>query len=279
MTKAEQQAMLEAMKKEKEGNKGKFWSPPSTAEGTFPIRILPPLKKKEEVKFYFLHKVHWIDGSPYECLKQTLSDKNGKLHEAADCPVCSFVRKLYNTAERGSDEWKLAGELNAKQRRVSRVVVRGKDDETKPEFYEYGPTIYNILFHIMTETKFGIIVDAKEGRDFNIAKVGTGRRSKYDTSTPDPDKTQIFEDVESLKKVFESAMELDYNSLIEFPSYEEIERALNEKLGVVNSTPKAKSSLIPTGESNEEIDDEIDEEVAAGENDSEIDDILNEFTT
>lgn len=271
MNDAEKQAMLDAMKKDKEGSKGKFWSPPSKEEGTFPIRILPPLKGKREVKFYFLHKVHWIDGVPFECLKQTITDKNEKLHEAEECPACKFTRKLYNSTEKGTDEWKLAGELSAKQRRISRIVVRGKDDETIPEFYEYGPTIYNILFHIMTETKFGIIVDAKEGRDFNIAKVGTGRRSKYDTSTPDPDKTPIFDNVEQLKKVFERAMELDYNSLIEFHTYEEIERALNEKLGIDNR--KEKSVKYDENDLKGK-----DDENESDEYDNEIDDILNKFT-
>ena len=278
MTKEEKQAMIDAMKKEAEGNKGKFWSPPSKEEGNFPIRILPPMKKFEEIKFYFLHLVHWIDGTPYECLKQTLTDKFGKVHEAEPCPVCNFVKKLYNTAERDSDEWKLAGELNAKQRRVSRVVVRGKDDETKPEFYEYGPTIYKILFHIITETKFGNIVDAKNGRDFCIAKSGTGRRAKYDTSGPDADKGPIFENVEDIKKLFENAMKMNYNSLIEFPTFDTINTALNEKLGLVNSTPKTSSKSKSKKPVEEEIDEDIEDEDIEDEDD-EIDSILDEFTT
>jgi hypothetical protein len=282
MTKQEQEKMLKAMRQDKE-KKGKFWAPPSKEEGTFPIRILPPLSKKNEERFYFNHKVHWVDGTPYECLKQSITDKKGVFHEAQDCPICKFVKKLYNTAERNTEEWKLAGELNAKVRRISRIVVRGKDEETMPEFYEYGPTIFNILYHIMTETDFGIIVDAKTGRDFNLTKVGTGRRSRYETSTPSAKESPIFSDAEDLRKVFENAMKLDYTSLIEFNSLEEMEKALNDYIGGGSEETKltpSKKVPVKTTETTEttETTKPVNESEEDTNENSEIDDILNEFT-
>jgi len=56
------QEMLDEMDKDVHGSR-KYWQPPSDKEGTFTIRILPPLKNKGEKKFYFVHKVHWIDGN------------------------------------------------------------------------------------------------------------------------------------------------------------------------------------------------------------------------
>jgi len=274
MTKEEKQAMLDVMKKDKDGQAGerKFWSPPSKEEGSFKIRFLPPLKKKGEVNFYFSHKVHWIDGVPYECLNQSLEDKNGNFHDSEPCPICNFCRKLYKTAVRGDDDWKLAGEINAKQRRVSRIIVRGKDDETIPEFYEYGATIFNMLHHIMTETDFGVIVDPKEGRDFVLTKVGTGRRSRYETSTPAAKETSVFATVDKIKKVFTNAMELDYKSIIEFTCLDGLKAVLNEYLGietkkettVVKEKTVEKVAKKPTEETTNE--------------DKEIDDILSEFT-
>ena len=153
--------MLEEMQKDKEasGKSSKFWQPPSDKEGTFPIRILPPIKSAGEKKFYFQHLVHWIDRQSYECLNQTFVDKNGKEHIAEDCPACQMSKRLYRNAERETDEWKLAGELSAKPRYVYRIIIRGKDDESLPEFYETGKTIFDMLYHIMTETEFGVIID------------------------------------------------------------------------------------------------------------------------
>lgn len=247
MTEQEQKDMLAAMRGDKEGGKAKFWTPGGNFEGTKVIRILPPLKKLNEKTFYFSHKTHFIGGMPFEDLEQTIYDENGKLlHESEPDPVNALVRKLYRTAEKGSDEWKLAGTLKFRQRYISRIIVRDKENpenEVQPVFYEYGPTIYNILYHIMTETDFGIIVDPKNGRDFNLTKTGVGRQSKYETSTPSANQTPIFKDAARLKEMFDKAMLMPYSSLIEFPSREEKERALREFLGEDLGTEKSVHSV------------------------------------
>lgn len=290
MTNEEQKAMLDAMKTDKEGGKRKFWSVDSKFEGTKTIRILPPLSKKGETRFYFPHKVNWIDRVPYEALDQTVFNPDGTvLHEACDDPVQNYVKKLYRNSERGSDEWKLAGELNARPRYISRIIVRSPDDrksETQPVFYEYGPTIYNMLYHIMTETDFGIIVDPKNGRDYNLTKLGTGRQSKYDTSTPSANVSPVFNDKEMLREMFENAMNMDYTNLIQFVSPEEKKDALFSSLGI--STKKQTVVEKPAPKPAPPVDDEVEEEFNyepdnetvedSDDGDSDIDDILNEFT-
>lgn len=290
MTNEEQKAMLDAMKQDKEGGKRKFWSLDSKFEGTKTIRILPPLTKKGETRFYFPHKVHWIDRVPYEALDQTVFNPDGSImHEAIDDPVQQYVKKLYRTAERGTDEWKLAGELNARPRYISRIIVRNPEDrstEVQPVFYEYGPTIYNMLYHIMTETDFGIIVDPKNGRDFNLTKVGTGRQSKYDTSTPSANVTPVMTDKDSLKQMFENAMNMDYTSLIQFASADEKKDALFSYLGIsskkqtsVPDNPVSKPAPpVQDEDEDEDVDYNPDDSVDESDEDSDIDDILNEFT-
>jgi len=226
--------MLEAIKKDHDNQRGNslYWTPPRDKEGTFPIRILPPLKKKGENRFYFQHYTHWIDGTSYECIDQELVDKNGNLHHAETCPICSFVKKLYKTAERGDEYWKTAGELSRKVRYVYRIIVRGSEDETVPKFYETGKTIFNILYHILTETDYGIIIDPINGRDFNLTKTGTGRRSRYDQSLPAANITPLFSDKEQMRLVLANAMNMDYSSLIEFSSADTMEKALRDYLGM-----------------------------------------------
>jgi hypothetical protein len=230
--------MLDEMEHDKDSSTSnkKYWQPPSDKEGTFPIRILPPLAKtKGEKKFYFKHLIHWIDRVPYECLTQDLVDKNGKEHKGEECPICAFTKKLYRTSEKNSDGWKLAGELRAKMRYDYRIIVRNtpdnQSDETKPVFYETGSTIYDMLYHIMKETDFGIIVDPKAGRDFNLVKKGLKRQSRYDQSLPSPQVTPIHNDTEKLRAVMDNAAKLNYSQLIEFVSVEEMDKSLRSYIG------------------------------------------------
>lgn len=233
----ETQAMLEAMESDQSKGKGSFWTP---EDGENTIRFLPPLKPNKEVLPYFHHKVHWIDGTPYECLDQSFTDKNGNLHEAQSCPACKMSKKLYKMSERDSEERELAYSISGKDRYIFRIVVRGKDDETTPEFYEVGPAIFKKFFNILKGGKYGNIVHPTEGRDFIIDKQGSGRRTNYDNSIPEPDKTPVFADREQLKEVLTKAVAMSYNDLIEFPKSEEIQQAVREFLD-------PESAVAPSG--------------------------------
>lgn len=286
MTEQEVKEMKARMAADKTG-KRKFWSPDSKKEGTFPVRILPPLKQKGEKVFYFAHQTHWISGASYECLNQALVDKNGKLHESETCPVCQFVKKLYATAERDSDEWKLASSLRAKSRYIYRIVARDSENfkneaEEVPLFYETGNIIFDIIYHVITETKFGVIVDPKNGRDFDIVKDGTGRQTRYNQSMPAAEVSPIFEDPQKLRLLFENAMKMDYNSLIEFVSYDFLEKELEESLGISSK----KRKVVPEDAESEDIEETTEvepdfesDEHGDKENSEEqvIDDILAEF--
>ena len=88
-------AMLQAMEKEEKENKGNllYWNPKN--EGEYPIRFISPLKTFNEIMFYQRHKIHYINKKPYFCLNQTLTDKNGVVHEAEECPICKKKNALY----------------------------------------------------------------------------------------------------------------------------------------------------------------------------------------
>jgi len=278
------QDMLDEMQHDKESSAAnkKYWQPASDKEGTFPIRILPPIKDKNEKKFYFAHKIHWVDRVPFECLNQDLVDKNGVEHKASACPVCDYVRKLYKTSERGTDGWKLAGELRAKVRYDYRIIVRATpenpSDETKPVFFETGNTIFDMLYHIMKETDYGIIVDPKDGRDFNLVKRGTKRNSKYDQSLPSANKSPIFTDVAKLKAMMENAKKLEYSSLIEFSSASDMENALRTFIGGGSDVPVKKRAEEPAPDAEFRKEAPVADEPSAGDEDA-IDEILKEFNT
>lgn len=256
----ETQAMLEAMESDQSKGKSNFWTP---EDGENTIRFLPPLKPNKEVLPYCHHKVHWIDSTPYECLDQNFVDKNGNLHEAESCPACKMSKKLYKMSEKDSEERDLAYSISAKDRYIFRIVDRAKDESVQatPEFYEVGPAIFKKFFNILKGGKYGNIVHPTEGRDFIIDKQGAGRRTNYDNSIPEPDKTPVFADKESLKEVLTKAVAMNYNDLIEFPSRETVEQAVREFLD-----PDA--AIAPSGKSKPKTEEDIDYTSASGKKES-----------
>jgi len=243
-------SMLNEMENEK--NAGTFQSPywkPSN-EGTYQLRIITPLKQFGEKLFYEKHKLHYINNRAYFCLNQTLKDKNGNIHEAESCPICAKSKALYNSSTKGTEEWNIAGSLRAKDRYVSRVIVRGKktkdgaDDETKPEFWEFGTKIHGYFFDQIKLGEAGNFLSLKEGRDYNLVKKGTGRNTDYSGSCLSMKQSAVFTDVEKLKKLMEYLPKMEYSQLVEFVSADEMKTALNEALNAANEpTPVVDSSV------------------------------------
>lgn len=288
MNEQETADMIAAMEKDSKKGKSSFWTP---EEGENSIRILPPLKPNKEVLPYFHHSVHWIDGTPYECIDQSFLDKDGNFHEAEPCPACKMSKKLYKMGERDSEERDLAYEILAKDRYIFRIVDRVKEDATKttPEFYEVGPSIFKKFLNVMKGGKFGNIVHPTMGRDYLVDKQGTGRRTNYDNSMPEPDKTPIFADKEDLKEVLTKAVGMVYSDLISFPKASEIKDAVTEYLdpdstdsGTVEArtTKSVETKPLKTEVEGEPESSKLTEpSVSDDDSDSDdIDDILSEFT-
>lgn len=231
------QSMISEMENEKNAStfKSPYWKP--AAEGTYQLRIITPLKQFGEKLFYEKHKMHYLGQRGYYCLNQTLKDKNGNIHEPEQCPICAKSRALYNASTKGTEEWDLAGKLRAKDRYVCRVIVRGKttadgqDDETKPEFWEFGTKIHGYFFDQIKLGEAGNFLSLKdEGRDYNLVKKGSGRNTDYSGSCLSMKQTPIFTDVEKLKKLLEYLPKMEYSQLVEFVSADELKNALNDML-------------------------------------------------
>lgn len=231
------QSMISEMENEKNAStfKSPYWKP--ATEGTYQLRIITPLKQFGEKLFYEKHKMHYLGQRGYYCLNQTLKDKNGNVHEPEQCPICAKSRALYNASTKGTEEWDLAGKLRAKDRYVCRVIVRGKttadgqDDETKPEFWEFGTKIHGYFFDQIKLGEAGNFLSLKdEGRDYNLVKKGSGRNTDYSGSCLSMKQTPIFTDVEKLKKLLEYLPKMEYSQLVEFVSADELKNALNDML-------------------------------------------------
>lgn len=240
-------SMLSEM--ESEATKGQFVSPywKPSGDGTTKIRLITPLQQFNEKLFYQKMRYHYINNHAYLCPNQTLKDKNGNIHEAEACPVCAKSKQLYNISQKGSEEWTIAGQLRAKDRYVSRVVVRGKkdkdgnDDEAKPEFWEFGQKIHEYFFNAIKMGEYGNFLSLKEGRDYILVKKGTGRSTSYDGSCLSVQQSPIFTDKEKLLKLVDNLQKMDYSQLVQFVSVEELKAALDEHLNTGTEETPAQS--------------------------------------
>ena len=229
-------SMVHEMEKEAEAGKfqSKFWSPKN--EGNTQIRIISPLKEFNEKLFYLKYRQHYVGGHPYMCLNQTLVDKNGNVHEAEACPICKRVKQLYDLSnnDRESEEAHLASGMSAKDRFVSRIIVRGKKDkdgkdtEAVPEFYEFGKKIHEILFNAIKLGECGNFLSLKTGRDLNLSKKGTGRNTDYSGTSLSMKQSPVFTDAAKIKQLAEELPKMDYKQLVEFKTYDELENLLKE---------------------------------------------------
>lgn len=230
----------------------KTWSPPGDKEGSYPVRILPPLKKsKGEKVFVMKHMSHWLGDTNLECLDQTLVDKNGVEHQAESCPICAASKHYWKHSEEKTPERDLAYNLMAKPKYVARAVLRGSEDETKPVFWEFGKKIFEMLRHIIKETEYGDITDPNNGNDFIITKKGTKKTSNYDLSAPKRDSSPIFKEKERMAAVLQNAATMEYNSLIEFVTYDRAKEMLKAFLsdGVEEESqeaPTPKQAKVPS---------------------------------
>lgn len=234
----------------------KFWSLPSDFEGTTKIRFLPQSKKFGEKVFYKKHRMHWLNGQPFECIAQTMIDKTGTLHEAEDCPICKYVKKLWAIAgdDKESEEKRIASSIGAKDRYVFRIIVRGKKDkdgnnaESHPEFYEAGKTIFENLFNILKDGEYGNFLSISEGRDYNLTKRGKNRMAKYEGSMPSANVTPVFNEKSQIVDLVKNIEGMNFDQLIEFKTLDETKEALNAFINPGEQREEAPEEKVVVGE-------------------------------
>lgn len=274
------ESMLNEMENEKAAGKfqSAYWSPKQ--EGISPIRFLPQLKVFNEKLFYQKVRTHYVGGKSYMCLNQTLTDKNGNVHEACECPICTKSKQIYKNAERGTDDWNLAGSLRAKDRYISRVIVRnnkdekGNDVEYRPVFYEFGMKIHEYILNCLRLGEVGDVFSLKAGRDFNLSRKGTGRNTDYSASSFSMKQSPVFSDTEKLKALVEELPKMNYSQLVTFESDESLRKILAEAL---NEEPVVAVPKAPVVNENISEDDifGVKNEPIESTGDSDIDDLLN----
>jgi hypothetical protein len=238
----DEKEVLEAVNKIESG--GKFWRPKK--EKTV-LRVLPPIKANGEKLFYFTHRVHWINRVPYECINQTLVDKDGKEHLAEPCPICTLAKKLYKLGETDEEALKEAKAISAKSKDVVRVLVRGDSGaEDKLHFYELPISVKNLFIHAISSGDFGSPpIHPIDGNDLSLQKTGAGQQTKYDSSYLFPKKTALANSKERVVEILQEAQKMTFNSILSFMSEGELKRVLREYAGSVSEQDVQPEKVAP----------------------------------
>lgn len=232
----DEEGMLKALD---EVDTGKFWRP--TKDRTV-IRILPPMKSNGEKLFYFTHKVHWINKIPYECLNQTLVDKDGNEHVAENCPICNLAKQLYKAGENDKETLEEAKAISAKTKDISRIIIRD-DKDLKVQFYELPMSVKKLIISAISSGDYGSpVIHPIDGNDFVLQRTGTGQQTKYDTSYVMPKKSAISDNKEEIIKILQEAEKISYNSAVTFQSRESLEKVLRDYAGISSNTTGSKQT-------------------------------------
>lgn len=260
---------------------GKFWRP--NKDRTV-LRILPPIKSNGERLFYFTHKVHWINKVPYECLNQTLVDKDGNEHVATNCPICNLAKQLYKAGENDKEALDEAKAISAKTKDIARIIVRD-DKDFKVQFYELPMSVKKLIISAISSGDYGSpVIHPIDGNDFVLQRTGTGQQTKYDTSYVMPKKSAISDSKEEIIKVLQDAGKITYNSAITFQTFESLNKVLREYAGrssQSNETANSEDRITPQQNKQKPVETRVParQEVSVTEDESEdeLDSLLNEL--
>jgi len=197
----------------KGGNgKSAFWRP---QDGEQSIRIVPT-PDGDPFKEYFFH--YNLGKNPgFLCPKRNFGD---------DCPVCNFVRTLYNEGD--EESVKMAKKLNARQRFFSPVMVRGEEAEGV-RVWGYGKMAYQELLNLVLNPDYGDITDVDEGTDL-LLKYGKppGASFPQTSLTPRRRSSALVEDKEQIKTLLEAVP--DFVKLFDKKEGNDIQAMLDEFL-------------------------------------------------
>ena len=179
-------------------------------QGSYKLRILPPLPKK----LPFLKKfVHWVNKEPVLCLNQG--------PDPIDCPICELAYRAYR-----EDDKTTGSKLRRRERVLFRVLDR--TDDSEPKLFEVPKSVYDMLYELMVDEEWNIL-DPQKGRDITFTKKGEGLHTKYAVKAS-PKQSPIYEDKERIDVLLDEKLStLSFVDSLKIPSKEEVAKLLEEQ--------------------------------------------------
>ena len=203
---------LAALNSKGDSKKSAFWRP---QDGEQPIRIVPTADGDPFKEFFFHYNLGNNPG--FLCPKRNFGD---------DCPVCNFVRTLYNEGD--EESVKMAKSLNARQRFFSPVLVRGEEEEGA-RVWGYGKMAYQELLNLVLNPDYGDITDTDDGTDL-LMKYGKppGASFPQTSLTPRRRSSALADDKAKVREILDQVP--DFAKLFESKTGPEIQAMLDEFL-------------------------------------------------
>jgi len=193
-------------------NKNNFWRP---QDGDTTIRIVPTEDGDPFKEYWFHYNVGNHGG--FLCSKKNFGE---------ECPVCNFVKSLYNEGD--AESIKMAKSLNARQRFFSPVVVRGQESEGV-KVWGFGRNAYSELLGLVLNPDYGDITDAADGTDLVITYGKTpGAQFPQTSITPRRRSSSLGETKKETKEFLQTIP--DFDSLFEQKAVTEVQGMLDEFL-------------------------------------------------
>jgi hypothetical protein len=193
-------------------NKNNFWRP---QDGDTTIRIVPTDDGDPFKEYWFHYNVGNHGG--FLCNKKNFGE---------ECPVCNFVKSLYNEGD--AESIKMAKSLNARQRFFSPVLVRGQEDEGV-KVWGFGRNAYSELLGLVLNPDYGDITDAEDGTDLVITYGKTPGATFPQTSITPRRRSSAMADTKKATKEYLSAIP-DFDSLFEKKSTQDVQGMLDSFL-------------------------------------------------
>ena len=196
----------------RDGSKNNFWRP---QDGDTTIRVVPTSDGDPFKENWFHYNVGNAPG--FMCPKKNFGE---------DCPVCSFVRNLYNDGDEASI--KMAKNFNARQRFFAPVLVR----DTEPagvQVWGFGRTVYSDLLNLVLNPDYGDITDVEQGTDLVITYgKAPGQAFPQTNITPRRKSSTLHSDEAVVKELLDNIP--DFTELFEKKTTAEVQAILDNYL-------------------------------------------------
>ena len=219
-------------KNQLENSGGELWTPP---EGRTEVRIIPlggKLPNGDDYPFY-LTGVHPNVGVSLQetalCPRITLNKP---------CPLCAFVRKLYNTGI--ASDIQLAKSMRAYIRVVANIVL--VSDPTSVKIWGFGKKMAKKLVYFLDDPEFTNALDPDSGRNFIIIKEIVDGFPSYDNSRFSSKTSSLTRMLPDWHKKY-----IDLADHFKIPSYESLEEVLkNTRKSIVMLNDSDEESISPS---------------------------------
>jgi len=211
--------LSEALRKNRERSTKNFLPFYKFPKGKTDIRILPAAKGDDSDDWFVPVGMHYgVDEKrPINCHYETFWAED-------PCPICEMVKEL--RSEGMNDD---ANRMSVRRQYLVRGIVRGEEDKGA-QIIRLPSTLFQAIGEMIEDVaEYGnILSPGPKGRDIRVNKTGENLDTKY-SAAPRLKPAMVLEDKAEAKELIAGLEPIA--GLVSVPSFTEIEKVMNEKIG------------------------------------------------